>query len=87
MPTGYPRYGNTVVGPPGLTTWLIIVKKMQGSEELYTAYSSRDGVHWVHGGSWTHNLGAAARIGLISMGGSGFAANFDYVHVYTLATP
>ncbi len=87
VPPGYPRYGNTVLGPPGLTTWLTIVKKTQGSEELYTSYSSRDGVHWVHGGSWTHNLGATARIGLISMGGSGFVANFDYVRVYTLATP
>jgi arabinan endo-1,5-alpha-L-arabinosidase len=34
---------------------------------------------------WTHQLGQAARIGLVSMGGAGFAALFDYVRVYKLA--
>jgi arabinan endo-1,5-alpha-L-arabinosidase len=84
VPMGYPRYGNTVVGPPGEWTWLRIVKRTAGSEERYRAYTSSDGVNWVRGGVWTHNLGASARIGLISMGGSGFTANFDYVRVYEL---
>ena len=84
VPAGYPRYGNTVVGPPGLTTWLRIVKRTVGGEEHYCAYTSRDGVTWVRGGVWTHNLGAGAKIGLLSMGGSGFTANFDYVRVYTV---
>jgi arabinan endo-1,5-alpha-L-arabinosidase len=82
VPTGYPRYGNTVVGPPGETTWLRIVKRTHASEELYTAYTSNDGEVWVRGGTWTHNLGTDARIGLVSMGGSGFVAKFDYVRVY-----
>jgi arabinan endo-1,5-alpha-L-arabinosidase len=79
------RYGNTVVGPPDLTTYLRVVKRTIGAEEHYTAYTSRDGMVWVRGGTWTHMLGDAARIGLVSMGGSGFEARFDYVRVYRLA--
>jgi arabinan endo-1,5-alpha-L-arabinosidase len=84
VPAGYPRYGNTVVGPPSEWTWLRIVKRTQGSKELYTAYTSQDGQNWVRGGVWAHQLGNSARIGLVSMGGSGFVANFDYVRVYKL---
>ena len=76
------RYGNTVVGPPGEWTWLRIVKTTIGDEEQYRAYTSDDGVTWVRGGVWTHALGTDARIGLVSMGGSGFTAEFDYVRVY-----
>lgn len=81
---GYPRYGNTVVGPPGDWTYLRIAKEMRGGEEQYRSYTSRDGTAWVRGGTWTHNLGSNARIGLVSMGGSGFTTNFDYVRVYEL---
>jgi arabinan endo-1,5-alpha-L-arabinosidase len=90
---GYPRYGNTVVGPPGEWTWLRIVKQTSGSHaasgpyggrERYTAYTSHDGVTWSKGGTWTHRLGDDARIGLVAMGGSGFVAEFDYVHVSRL---
>jgi arabinan endo-1,5-alpha-L-arabinosidase len=38
----------------------------------------------VRGAVWTHKLGANERIGLVSMGGSGFTAYFDYVRVYEL---
>ena len=44
-----------------------------------------EGTIWTKGGTWTHDLGTDARIGLVSMGGSGFTANFDYVRVYTLS--
>jgi arabinan endo-1,5-alpha-L-arabinosidase len=84
VPAGYPRYGNTVVGPPGDWTYLRIVKRTLEGVEHYRAYTSRDGVAWVRGGVWTHTLGAAARIGLVSMGGSGFSAKFDYLRVYKL---
>ncbi|HSK67428.1 MAG TPA: family 43 glycosylhydrolase [Anaerolineales bacterium] len=85
VPAGYPRYGNTVVSAPGEWTWLRIVKRtQQKGEELYTAYTSRDGVNWNRGGTWTHQLGSNARIGVVSMGGSGFTANFDYIRVYVL---
>ncbi len=84
VPDGYPRYGNTVVGPPGDSTWLRIVRRIVGGVEQYRAYTSADGVHWVRGGVWSHSLGDGARIGLVSMGGSGFTARFDYVRVYAL---
>jgi len=93
VPPGYPRYGNTVVGPPGDFgsggwTWLRIVKENQGGEELYRAYTSNDGQTWERGGVWTHHLGDGAHIGLISMGlqdpNEHFTANFDYVRVYRL---
>ena len=82
---GWPRYGNTVVGPPGDWTGLRIVKENRQGEEQYTAYTRRYGSGgWVRGGTWTHDLGSGARIGLVSMGGGGFTANFDYVRVYRL---
>jgi arabinan endo-1,5-alpha-L-arabinosidase len=92
VPQGYPRYGNTVVGPPGDWTYLRVVKSMQDNsgnerrqrEEQYRAYTSRDGVTWERGGVWTHSLGRNARIGLVSMGGAGFTANFDYLRVFGL---
>lgn len=84
VPAGYPRYGNTVVGPPDEWTYLRVVRRMHAGEEQYTAYTSRDGATWVRGGTWTHNLGGDARVGLVSMGGAGFTAEFDYVRVYRL---
>jgi arabinan endo-1,5-alpha-L-arabinosidase len=84
VPARYPRYGETVGGPADETVWLRIAKRTQGDEELYTAYSSRDGTLWSRAGAWTHKLGAGARIGLVSMAGGGFTATFDYVRVYEL---
>lgn len=81
---GYPRYGNTVVGPPDETTFLRIAKRTRDGEEHYTAYTSIDGMNYTRGGTWTHSLGDNARIGLVSMGGPDFTANFDYVRVYEL---
>jgi arabinan endo-1,5-alpha-L-arabinosidase len=60
------------------------VKQTRAGEEHYTAYTSLDGVNWVRGGTWTHDLGKDASIGLVSMGGAGFVAEFDYVRVYKL---
>ena len=78
---GYPTYGNGVVGPVGESTWLRIVKKSGAKLDRYTAYSSIDGRRWDRGGTWTHALGSTAKIGLVSMGGSGFTSTFDYVRV------
>lgn len=87
---GYPRYGNTIVGPPGEWTWLRIVKEISGAHapdgtyggnERYTGYTSHDGVTWSRGGTWTHDLDREAMIGLVSMGGSGFDAEFEYLRV------
>ena len=84
------RYGNTVIAVPGApgvlttTTWLRIVKRTDSGTQLYTGYTSFDGLNWVRGATWTHNL-SNLKIALVSMGGTDFTADFDYVHVYTLA--
>ncbi|MBA3233485.1 MAG: family 43 glycosylhydrolase [Propionibacteriales bacterium] len=93
-PDQFPRYGNTVVGPPSDWTYLRIVKRHEerpsgSTVQLYTAYTSQDGRRWVRGGTWTHRLGDNARIGLVSMGaavgGEVFNAKFDYVRVWSAA--
>jgi arabinan endo-1,5-alpha-L-arabinosidase len=85
VPAGYPRYGNTVIGTPDEWTYLRIASyHCGGSEQCYTGYTSRDGEHWTRGGTWTHRLGNNERIGLVSMGGSGFTAKFDYVRTYRI---
>jgi arabinan endo-1,5-alpha-L-arabinosidase len=81
QPKGYPTYGNTVVGPVGDWTYLRIVAHHTRSTDTYTAYTSLDGRHWDHGGTWTHDLGRHPKIGLISMGGTGFTSTFAYVKV------
>jgi arabinan endo-1,5-alpha-L-arabinosidase len=91
VPAGYPTYGNTVAGPPGETTYLRIVARVVGvEEEQYTAYTSLDGTTWYRNGTWTHDLGADAKIGLVSMARAPettteYLAHFDYVRVYELA--
>ena len=84
VPEGYPRYGNTVIGAPGEWTYLRIARHACGDEECYTGYTSRDGRIWLWGGTWTQKFGADAKIGLVSMGGTGFTANFDYVRTFRL---
>jgi arabinan endo-1,5-alpha-L-arabinosidase len=99
VPEGWSRYGNTVVGAPGIGqewTWLrIVVERLSGEAkaeaggdtERYTAYTSQDGQNWVRGGAWTHSLGQDAQIGLIAFGepaGQDFTAEFDHVRVYSL---
>ncbi|MDC0707706.1 family 43 glycosylhydrolase [Stigmatella sp. ncwal1] len=79
-----PFYGETFGGPATETVWLRIVRRAQGSQELYTAYSSINGTSWTRAGTWMHQLGPSARIGLVSMSGAGFTATFDYVRVYGL---
>jgi len=83
-PAGYPRYGETAGGPAAETLWLRVARRTVGQQEFFTAYSSRDGSYWSRAGTWTHNLGTGARIGLVSQAGGGFVANFDYVRVYEL---
>lgn len=84
VPANYPRYGNTVVGAPSEWTYLRIVRDSRGDKEFYTPYTSRDGQNWTRGGTWTHQLGRDARIGLVAMGGGPRTAEFDYLRVYQL---
>jgi arabinan endo-1,5-alpha-L-arabinosidase len=82
---GTSSYGNGVVGPVGDWTTLRIVHHVVEGEDAYTAYTSLDGVHWDKGDTWTADLGAHPKIGLISMGGSGYVSTFDYVRVSRVA--
>jgi arabinan endo-1,5-alpha-L-arabinosidase len=88
VPQDYPRYGNTVAGPPGEDTWLRIAVRFVEGGETYTAYTSIDGKQWYRDGTWTHKLGLNGRIGLVSMSRAPdhpeFTAHFEYVHVYEL---
>ena len=84
VPEGFPRYGNTVVGPPGEWTDLRIVRRTERNQEYYTPYTRRDGGRWVRGGTYTQMLGEDARLGLVAMGGEGFSATFEYVRVSRL---
>ncbi len=84
VPEGFPRYGNTVVGPPSEWTDLRVVRRTERGQEYYIPYTRQDGGEWVRGGTYTHALGEDARLGLVSMGGSGFTATFEYVRVSRL---
>jgi arabinan endo-1,5-alpha-L-arabinosidase len=87
MPRRAPHEGNAVVGPAAAWTYLRIVKQTRPNEDLYTAYSSRDGTHWIRGSTWADALGRDARIGIVAMGGTGFTADFEYLRVSPLPTP
>ncbi|HYG97649.1 MAG TPA: family 43 glycosylhydrolase [Terriglobales bacterium] len=81
----YPTYGSAFLASPEDDTYLRVVKRSISGTEIYTSYSSHDGINWERGAAWTHNLGSGAKIGLVSMAGAGFSAYFDYVRVYSLA--
>ena len=78
-------YGGTLIGPPADTTWLRLSHRVDpdNGEHEYRAATSRNGESWVWGGVWTLPAGAQPRIGLISMGGSGATAQFEYFRVFT----
>jgi arabinan endo-1,5-alpha-L-arabinosidase len=80
-------YGGTIVGPPAETTWLRLTHRIDpvnGEHEL-RASTSTDGRSWVHGGVWTLPAGADVRVGLISHGGAGATAQFDWFRLYRSA--
>ncbi|NNG36090.1 family 43 glycosylhydrolase [Nakamurella aerolata] len=82
---GYPAYGNAVVGVQGASqTHLRIVAKACGPVSCYTAYTSPDGHRWVRGATWRQAATDHTRIGLISMGGTGFTTTFSDVRVNAL---
>jgi hypothetical protein len=78
------QYGGTIVGPPADTTWLRLTHRTdpRGGEHELRAWSSRDGDTWVKGGVWTLPADADLRVGLVSHGGEGATASFDYVRTY-----
>ncbi len=85
VPPNYPTYGNMMIGPVGRSTWLRIAKRTgEDGLDFYTASTSNDGVHWTQGGTWRHQLGAGAQIGIAAQNTPGFTVDFDYVRVYHL---
>ncbi len=87
---GGQRYGNMLLSPPADWTYLRIVKRSGTAEESYTAYTTTQSdaagqpMNWIRGGTWTHSLGVNAKIGFVSMDGSGITAEFDYIRVANL---
>jgi arabinan endo-1,5-alpha-L-arabinosidase len=82
---GTARSATSTVGPPGDVTWLRLVVRIVGGHRLVTGWTSQDGSRWVRGGTWQHDdLGDDVRIGLVSLGGTGFTADFDHVRVWQL---
>jgi arabinan endo-1,5-alpha-L-arabinosidase len=77
-------WGGMAVGTPAPVTWLRISHRIDpaNGEHEYRAASSRDGRRWTWGGTWTLPVGSRPRIGLVSQGGAGAVADFDYFRVY-----
>lgn len=84
VPANYPTYGNSVIGPPDGETWLRLAIHHRNGYELYTSYSSNDGLHWDRGSTWIHQLGSGALIGIAAQNFAGITVDFDYVRVYSL---
>ena len=77
-------YGGMAVGTPAPVTWLRLSHRVDpaNGEHEFRAASSRDGHHWTWGGVWTLPAGTSPRIGLVSHGGAGAVAEFDYLRIY-----
>jgi len=80
-----PTVNGSTASNPTVTDWLRIYRH----GNVYTPYSSLDGIHWVKGAAW--NLTASAsnfpvKIGLFAFSAgtaNNIPAYFDYVHVYS----
>jgi arabinan endo-1,5-alpha-L-arabinosidase len=86
---GATSFGGMLVGPPARTTWLRLSHRIDPitGEHEFRAATSRDGEHWIWGGTWTLPADEKPRIGLISLGkdpNDSFQATgkFDYFRVY-----
>jgi beta-xylosidase len=77
-------YGGMAVGTPAPVTWLRLSHRIDpaNGEHEFRAASSRDGRSWTWGGVWTLPAGTQPRIGLVSHGGAGATAEFDYVRIH-----
>ncbi|WP_421735584.1 family 43 glycosylhydrolase [Cellulomonas sp.] len=76
-------FGGTIVGPPAESTWLRLSHRTDAAgEHEVQAFTSTDGRTWVAGGVWTFPAGSDLKVGLLSHGGVGATAQFDYLRVY-----
>ncbi|MFC7625071.1 family 43 glycosylhydrolase [Microlunatus sp. GCM10028923] len=73
------------LGPSADTMWLRLrhTRQPDTGEHLFQAATSLDGKRWQWGSFWHLPADAAPlKLGLVSMGGTGSTATFDYVRTY-----
>jgi arabinan endo-1,5-alpha-L-arabinosidase len=77
-------YGGMAIGTPAPVTWLRLSHRVDpaNGEHEFRAASSRDGRRWTWGGVWTLPAGTRPRVGLVSHGGAGAVAEFDYFRIH-----
>lgn len=71
-------------GRPAGTPWLRLAYHYDAEQREHDVRmaSSTDGTHWTWGGTWSLPVKGKLGIGLVSMGGAGAVASFDYVRTY-----
>jgi hypothetical protein len=89
-PDGRTSYGGAIVGTSAPTLWLRLAHHRTATgEHLYRAGTSRDGVTWTWGATWTFRPGTSPRIGLVAHGGASSAvtAHVDHLRFYASTWP
>ena len=89
-PDGPTSYGGAIVGTSAPTLWLRLAHHRDAAgEHLYRAGTSRDGVHWTWGATWTFRTDTHPRIGLVAHGGASPAvtAEVDHLRFYASSWP
>jgi hypothetical protein len=89
-PDGRTSYGGAIIGTAAETLWMRLAHHRNAAgEDLFRAATSRDGVSWTWGATWTFAPGATPRIGLVAHGGATppVTATFDYLRFFTTAWP
>ena len=77
-------YGGTIVGPPAETTWLRLTHRLDPQRRARAARLEQPRRPHLGQGRGLDPAGrhATLRVGLISHGGAGATADFDYLRVY-----
>jgi hypothetical protein len=89
-PDGPTSYGGAIIGTSAPTLWLRLAHhRTAAGEHLYRAGTSRDGVHWTWGATWTFRAGTHPRIGLVAHGGAtpAVTAHVDHLRFYATTWP
>jgi arabinan endo-1,5-alpha-L-arabinosidase len=89
-PDGPTSYGGAIIGTSAPTLWLRLAHHRNAAgEHLYRAGTSRDGVHWTWGATWTFRADTHPRIGLVAHGGASPAvtAEVDHLRFYASSWP
>lgn len=89
-PDGRTGYGGAIVGTSAATLWLRLAHHREADgTRLYRSGTSRDGVTWTWGATWSFAPGTDPRIGLVAHGGASPAvtARFDHLRFYAASWP